>query len=157
MRTTTTDTVNARYSKVMTLVLHGATSGERAAARAAQVRMLDAHPELTTWHPLRQIDGFSWEIDLALKGLWTRSPSLHGWTTDTTELAWALRGHDVKELRNALRALRAERSAGWLRGVYVGKGDLKFFTCAEWLLQVAVRAAAAAEGATDEEAAALAA
>lgn len=139
--------VASRYAKTVALAERPGTDGERKAARAAQVRILNAHPEILAGHPLAQAVGHRDEILAGLRASWDR---IEGWTTCTYELAWLL-AFDHKELLGALRQLRAEYSVGWVRGVFVLDLDLRFFNCCEYMLEEAFKASARAEQYTEEE------
>lgn len=143
----------AKYNKVVALARRGATDGERAAGRAAQRRMLNACPAILDGHPLREIEcGFRWEIVEALRACWTHNTTTHGWNRCTVETAWVLATLDFKEIRGAMAILRDEERKGWKNGEYHGNGDLKFYTCAEYMLERALVESMVAEGATEPEA-----
>lgn len=141
-----------RYNAILALLAGATTEGERAAARAAQVRMLNAprhHRTLCGDHPLAKIDGFSWEITEALRACWCdRTNSTKG---DRAIGAVLLRGFDFKELRNALRSHRATMRAQWRGGHYIGTESLKRLSCQEYLLLTALRASCASEGMSKSE------
>lgn len=140
---------NRRYSAIVALYEGATTPGERKAARAARLRMLNSPRHFRTLcghHPLADIDGFSWEILEVLKSTWNDNGE------DLVETV-LLGGFDFKELRNALRTHRATMRAQWRHGRHVGNECLKRLTCQEWALQWALRSACRAEGMSADEAA----
>jgi len=128
-----------RYRKCRVLGCRGATPGEKAAAWAAARRMWNKyeclrHNPLTGTSPLLA----------TLFDLWDNERNSYRTTVDSTELVWALSMRETNELQDALRQLRAQRSAGFRNGSYHGPkindfaSDLKMLNIVEYAIERAL-------------------